>query len=175
MQLYLDLFLSFFKIGLFGFGGGYAMLPLIKHEVVDAPHQWLNMIDFTDIVAISQITPGPVAVNMATYVGYSVSGNVFGSLLATVGVCLPPLVIMLIISKFYLKFREYKYVEMAFTTLRPGIIGLIAAAAISLMNQHNFIDKTSIAIFAVIFIASLLKVHPIKLIILSGIAGLIFY
>ncbi|MBU1106602.1 MAG: chromate transporter [Candidatus Riflebacteria bacterium] len=175
MQLYLDLFVSFFKIGLFGFGGGYAMLPLIKHEVVNAPHQWLSMIDFTDIVAISQITPGPVAVNMATYVGYSVSGSVFGSLLATIGVCLPPLLIMLIISKFYLKFRKNKYVEMAFSALRPGIIGLIAAAAISLMSPHNFIDRTSIVIFAVIFIASLLKIHPIKLIILSGVAGLILY
>lgn len=175
MHLYLELFLSFFKIGLFGFGGGYAMLPLIEHEVVGAPHLWLSVIDFTDMVAISQITPGPVAINMATYVGYSVSGNVFGSILATVGVSLPPLLIMLLISKFYLKFRKNQYVEMVFSTLRPGILGLIAAAAISLMNSYNFIDKTSIAIFVAVFAASLCKVHPIKLIIAAGAAGLLLY
>ncbi len=172
--MYLDLFFSFFKIGLFGFGGGYAMLPLIQHEVVGT-HHWLNVVDFTDIVAISQITPGPVAINMATYVGYVVSGNVWGSMLATLGVTLPPLLIMLIISRFYLKFRKNQYVEMAFSTLRPGILGLIAAAAISLVNSYNFIDKTSGLIFAAVFAASLCRIHPIKLIIASGLAGLLIY
>lgn len=175
MHLYLELFASFFKIGLFGFGGGYAMLPMIRHEVVSAPHCWLSVIDFTDMVAISQITPGPVAINMATYVGYSVSGNVFGSILATVGVSLPPLLIMLLISRFYLKFRKNQYVEMVFSTLRPGILGLIGAAAISLMNSYNFIDKISAIIFVVVFSACLCKIHPIKLIIASGIAGLLLY
>jgi len=175
MQLYLELFYSFFKIGLFGFGGGYAMLPLIQHEVVGTHHQWLNMVDFTDIVAISQITPGPVAINMATYVGYTVSGNIWGSMLATLGVTLPPLLIMLIISRFYLKFRNNQYVEMAFSTLRPGILGLIAAAAISLVNSYNFIDKTSGLIFATVFVATLYRIHPMKLIIASGLAGLIIY
>ena len=172
--MYLALFFSFFKIGLFGFGGGYAMLPLIQHEVVGT-HHWLNVVDFTDIVAISQITPGPVAINMATYVGYVVSGNVWGSMLATLGVTLPPLLIMLIISRFYLKFRKNQYVEMAFSTLRPGILGLIAAAAISLVNSYNFIDKTSGLIFAAVFAASLCRIHPIKLIIASGLAGLLIY
>ncbi|HAE39759.1 MAG TPA: chromate transporter [Candidatus Riflebacteria bacterium] len=175
MQIYFELFISFFKIGLFGFGGGYAMLPLIRHEVAGAPHNWLSMVDFTDMVAISQITPGPVAINMATYVGYAVSGNIFGALLTTLGVCLPPLVIMLLLAKFYLKFRKNQYIEMAFKTLRPGILGLIAAAALSLMNAHNFIDKASLVIFAVVFVACLCRIHPIKLIILSGIAGLLLY
>lgn len=175
METYFLLFVSFFKIGLFGFGGGYAMLPLIQHEVVAAPHQWLTMADFTDIVAISQMTPGPIAINSATYVGYAVSGGISGAVVATFAVCLPPLVIMLLFSRFYIKFRDNHYVEMAFVGLKPAIIGLIAAAALSLMNAHNFIDKSSIFIFIATFIASFYKTDPIKLIMLSGLAGLILY
>lgn len=175
MELYFSLFTAFFKIGLFGFGGGYAMLPLIQHEVVAAPHRWLSMADFIDIVAISQMTPGPIAINSATYVGYTVTGSFWGAVVATVGVCLPPLVIMLLISRFYLKFRSNHYMEMTFAGLKPAIIGLIAAAALSLMNEHNFIDKGSIIIFLAVFVATLLKTDPIKLIIAAGTAGLIIY
>ncbi|HOI90393.1 MAG TPA: chromate transporter [Candidatus Rifleibacterium sp.] len=175
MQIYLDLFIVFFKIGLFGFGGGYAMLPLIQHEVVSEPHKWLSMADFTDIVAISQMTPGPIAINSATYVGYTVSGSVWGAVVATFAVCLPPLVIMLLISKFYLRFRENHYMEMIFAGLKPAIIGLITAAALTLMNSHNFIDYKSIVIFVAVFIATLFKIDPIKLIIVAGISGIVLY
>ncbi|MDD3146973.1 MAG: chromate transporter [Candidatus Riflebacteria bacterium] len=175
MQIYLSLFATFFKIGLFGFGGGYAMLPLIQHEVVAAPHKWLSMTDFIDIVAISQMTPGPIAVNSATYVGYTVSGSAWGAVVATLGVCLPPLIIMLLISKFYLKFRENHYMEMVFSGLKPAIIGLIAAAALTLMNSHNFIDYKSALIFLAVFAATVYKLDPIKLILASGLAGLALY
>lgn len=175
MQIYLSLFTTFLKIGLFGFGGGYAMLPLIQHEVVAAPHCWLSMKDFIDIVAISQMTPGPIAVNSATYVGYTVTGSFWGAVIATFGVCLPPLVIMLLISKFYLKFRDNHYMDMTFAGLKPAIIGLIAAAALTLMNSHNFIDFKSGLIFAAVFAATVYKIDPIKLILASGLAGLALY
>lgn len=175
MNIYMAIFAAFFKIGLFGFGGGYAMLPLITHEIVDAPHQWLSMAEFTDIVAISQMTPGPVAINCATYVGYKVCGNFFGALLATTGVCLPPLMIMLLISRFYLSFRNNRYMEMAFCGLKPAIIGMIAAAAFLMMNRHNFIDQTSILIFVVSFIATFKKLDSILLILISGLAGWLIY
>jgi len=175
MKIYLDLFIAFFKIGLFGFGGGYAMLPLIQHEVVGAPHKWLSMADFTDIVAISQMTPGPIAINSATYVGYTVTGSFWGAVVATFAVCLPPLVIMLLISKFYLKFRENHYMDMIFAGLKPAIVGLIAAAALTLMNSHNFIDYKSVVIFAMVFIATIFKIDPIKLIVAAGVSGIVLY
>ncbi len=175
MEIYFTLFASFFKIGLFGFGGGYAMLPLIQHEVVAAPHNWLSMADFIDIVAISQMTPGPIAINSATYVGYTVTGTIWGSLCATLGVCLPPFVIMLLISKFYLKFRENHYMDMLFAGLKPAIVGLIAAAALTMMNAHNFIDLNSGIIFATTFIATLYRFDPIKIILVAGTAGIFIY
>ena len=104
-MIYWQLFYSFLKIGIFGFGGGYAMLSLVQHEVVENQN-WLSDQQFTDIVAISQMTPGPVAINSATYIGYSVTGSVWGSVLATFAVCIPPLTIMLLLTKFYLKFRK---------------------------------------------------------------------
>lgn len=175
MNLYLQLFLSFAKVGLFGFGGGYAMLSLLQEEIVSAPNCWLTLNEFTDIVAISQLTPGPIMVNSATYVGYVVTGNVWGSLLATFGVCLPSLVIMLIFSRFYLRFRKNRYMEMIFSTLKPATVGLILAAAISLMNKENFIDKYSLILFAGAFIATYLKMDAIKLIICVAILGIILY
>ncbi len=175
MQIYFKLFISFFKIGLFGFGGGYAMLPLIKHEIVDAPNQWLTIKDFSDIVAISQMTPGPIAINSATYVGYTVSGGITGAIIATLAVCLPPLIIMLCLSAFYLKFRNNKIIESVFKSLKPAIIGLIAAAALSLMNRHNFAGISSVAIFFVSFTAAFKRFDPFKLIIAAGIAGIIIY
>lgn len=175
MMIYLELFLSFFKVGLFGFGGGYAMLPLIKQEIVDAPHLWLTIEQFADIVAISQMTPGPIAINSATFVGYTVTGNILGSATATLGVCIPPFIIMLILSKFYFKFKESKYSEKIFYILKPAVIGLIGAAAISLVNKSNFIDHISLILFTVVFIGAIKKVDPIKLILIAGITGIIIY
>lgn len=175
MQIYFRLFLSFFKIGLFGFGGGYAMLPLIKHEIVDAPNNWMTIQDFSDIVAISQMTPGPIAINSATYVGYTVTGGVAGAVIATLAVCLPPLIIMLCLSAFYMKFRNNRHIEAIFKSLKPAIIGLIAAAALSLMNRHNFVGISSVLIFSASFFASFNRFDPFKLIIAAGIAGIIIY
>ena len=145
-MIYWQLWWVYLKIGIFGFGGGYAMLSLIQYEVVDK-HQWLSLQEFTDVVAISQMTPGPIGINSATYIGYTVTGNVWGSIIATIAVCLPSFLLVLLISYFFAKFKNNKYVAAAFTGLRPMTVGLIAAAALLLMNNENFIDYKSVLIF----------------------------
>lgn len=174
-MIYWQLWWVYLKIGIFGFGGGYAMLSLIQYEVVDK-HHWLSLQEFTDVVAISQMTPGPIGINSATYIGYTVTGNVWGSIIATLAVCLPSFLLVLLISYFFAKFRNNKYVAAAFTGLRPMTVGLIAAAALLLMNHENFIDYKSILIFlTAFFLTWKYKLHPILMICLSGIAGLILY
>lgn len=173
-MIYLQLFWVYFKIGLFGFGGGYAMLSLIQHEVVDK-HAWLTDTQFTDIVAISQMTPGPVGINSATYIGYVASGNVWGSALATFSVCLPSFILMLLVSHLLMKYKQNRWVEAVFSALRPAIVGLIAAAALTLMNNQNFPDYKSIIICVGAFvIVKYFKVHPILMIIMAGVIGFFF-
>jgi chromate transporter len=182
-MLFLQLFWVYIKIGLFNFGGGYAMLSLIQDEVVDR-HGWITMQEFTDIVAISQMTPGPIGINSATYVGYTAVLNagyspqmaVLGSCLATLAVCLPSLVLILIVSYYFVRFKQNKYVEAAFLGLRPATVGLIAAAALLLMNTDNFIDFKSLLLFAIAFLLTWkYKLHPILTIALSALAGLLLY
>ena len=174
-MLYLQLFITYFKIGLFGFGGGYAMLSLIQDEVV-TKQAWLSLQEFTDIVAISQLTPGPIGINSATYIGYTVTNSIWGSVIATFAVCLPSFIIVLSIARAYKKFRSNKYIDSIFKGLRPATVGLIAAAALLLMNSENFIDYKSIIIFIFAFISIMFfKLHPILMIVLAAIAGLIIY
>ena len=174
IEIYIQLFISFFKIGLFGFGGGYAIISLIQHEI--EIHGWMTQSEFTDIIAISQMTPGPIGINSATYVGYTASGTVLGSVVATFAIVLPSFLIMLTLSRFLFVLQGNKYMEFALLGLRPAVIGLIAAAALVLMNSENFIDYKSIILFGIAFIASFkFKLHPILLIILAGVAGLLLY
>ncbi|WP_321335377.1 chromate transporter [uncultured Bacteroides sp.] len=182
-MLYLQLFYSFFKIGLFGFGGGYGMLSLIQSEVV-THHTWLSAQEFTDIVAISQMTPGPIGINAATYVGFTATGSFWGSLIATFAVILPSFILMLTISKFFLKYQKHPVVEAVFTGLRPAIVGLLASAVLVLMTPENFGAPTtnlyafiiSMVIFAGTFIANMrFKTNPILLIIICGVIGLLVY
>lgn len=174
-MIYWQLWCVYLKIGLFGFGGGYAMLSLIQYEVVDKYH-WLSLQEFTDVVAISQMTPGPIGINSATYIGYTTTGNILGAITATTAVCLPSFLIVLMISYFYAKFRNNRYVEAAFRGIRPMTVGLIAAAALMLMNSENFIDYKSILIFlGSFFLTWKYKIHPILMICLAGLAGLIIY
>ncbi|GHT08055.1 chromate transporter [Bacteroidia bacterium] len=174
-MIYLQLFWTYLKIGLFCFGGGYAMISLIQDEVVDN-HAWLTNAEFTDIVAISQMTPGPIGINSATYIGYTVTGSVIGSVIATVAVCLPSFIIILLIAKAYQKFNSNPYVAGAFLGLRPATVGLIASAALLLMNKENFIDYKSIILFVSAFVLTkFCKVHPILMIVLAGISGLFLY
>ena len=158
-MIWLQLFYVYLKIGIFGFGGGYAMLSLIQADVVDR-YGWISSQEFTDIVAISQMTPGPIGINSATYIGYTAIHNagyspamaVLGSCLTTFAVCLPSFLLVLAISYAFAKFRNNKYVAAAFYGLRPATVGLIAAAALLLMNSENFIDYKSFLIFGAAFI-----------------------
>jgi chromate transporter len=131
--------------------------------------------EFTDIVAISQATPGPIVINCATYVGYSATNSILGSAIATFAVCLPALILASLAARFIYKFRDNKYVDAAFKGLRPAVVGLILAAGISLINSENFIDYISIIIFAVVAIGTYFKANPIILLMLSGIAGYLIY
>lgn len=173
-EVYIQLFISFFKIGLFGFGGGYAILSLIQHEI--EIHGWMTPSEFTDVIAISQMTPGPIGINSATYVGYTASGTILGSIVATFAIVLPSFIIMITLVRFFFYLRGNKYMEYAFLGLRPVVIGLIGAAAVVLMTDENFIDYISFIIFGAVFLLSLRgKVHPIYLIVMAGIAGFIIY
>lgn len=189
--LFLLLFYTFFKIGLFGFGGGYAMLSMIQGEVV-TKYQWLTTSQFTDIVAISQMTPGPIGINSATYVGYSAVVNagyspamgVLGSAIATFAVVLPSFILMFTITKILIKYRETDLVDTMFSLLRPTVVGLIAAAALILMTPENFSTPSinpwqfyiSIFLFVAAFVGTqFFKINPIKMIIVCATAGFILF
>lgn len=175
-MIYLNLFITFFKIGLFSFGGGYAMLSMISQEVV-LRHKWLTMGEFTNIVAISQVTPGPIAVNSATYIGYKASGDtILGSIAATLGVVLPSIIIMLILIKLVEKYKHLKCVENAFKGLKIVVVGLILGAAFLLMNKETLNGYSSYIILLVSLVSILkYKIGPIPIVIISGIVGVIFF
>ena len=197
IALLAQLFWTFFLIGMFTFGGGYAMLSLIQAEVV-VKHAWLSESMFADIVAISQMTPGPIGINCATYVGYDVltaSGaghlmGVVGSLTATLAITLPSFIIVLLLVRFYNRVKGSPMFEGVMSVIRPAVVGLIGAAAIVLMFkvdwnglapslqvvEENFPDWKSWCLFAAAFVASFkFKVNPILLIVLSGVMGLLLY
>ena len=179
LENYLKLIWAYLKIGLFGFGGGYAMLSLIQREVVDSG--WITNQMFTDIVAISQMTPGPIGINSATYIGYVVTGSVFGSIVATFTVVLPPFILTLIASHYIERHKQSPFIKGAFMGLRPVVVGLIASAALLLMNSENFGHLSSerlitIAICAVSFcLVYFTRLHPILVIILAGVAGFVLF
>ena len=171
---YLNLFFVFFKVGLFSFGGGYAILPLMQHEVVDI-NKWISFKEFMDIVAVSQITPGPISINLATHVGYRI-GETLGSTIATTSVVLPSIIIVSLIVIFLKRFSKLPVVQRIFKSLRVTIVGLILAAGIALFVKENFIDYKSYIIFTSVLIGGLVfKIGSITLIILSGVTGAIFY
>ena len=188
-MIYLDLFITFFKIGLFGFGGGYGMLSLIQHETVERFH-WLSTAEFTDIVAISQMTPGPIGINSATYCGYTAIHNagyghsmaILGSATATLALVLPSLILMIIISRMFMKYMNTRPVQSIFDGLRPAVVGLLAAATLLLCNAENFSTPKenlwqfciSITLFAATaFGTGYLRINPIRMILYAGFAGLI--
>lgn len=173
-MIYLQLFYVYLKIGFFGFGGGYAMLSLIQNEVVER-NAWITNAQLTDIVAISQMTPGPIAINSATYIGYTVTGSVWGSLVATFAVSLPALTIMMLVTRFYLKLSKNSYVTGAMAAMKPMMIGMIAAAALLLLTPDTFIDYKSWIILGVSFVCLHFKFNPILLIICSGVVGVVLY
>lgn len=201
LTLLIQLFATFFVIGTFTFGGGYAMLSLIQGQVVTG-HQWITQSTFTDIVAISQMTPGPIGINCATYVGYDVVAGatgshflgIIGSFTATLALVLPSFIIVLALVKFYMKFHSNSIFENTMSWLRPSVVGLIGAAAVIMMFDaswsglplfsdfkinvidENFPDWKSWALFGAGIIASLLfKIGPITIIIAGGVLGFLLY
>lgn len=188
-MIFLKLFWTFFKIGLFGFGGGYGMLSLIQMETVHN-HHWLSSSEFTNIVAISQMTPGPIGINSATYCGYTAIHNaglgnalaILGSATATFSLVLPSFILMILISKMFMKYMKTKAVQSIFTGLRPAVVGLLAAATIMLLDKENFGDPVvnpwqfciSVALFIATFIGTYwLKINPIRMICYAALAGLV--
>ena len=177
-MIYLQLFLSYLKIGFFGFGGGYAMLSLIQNEIVEQ-RGWLTATQFADIVAVSQMTPGPIAINSATYIGYEI-GGVFGSVVATFAVCLPSLTLMLLLTRFFLRHRENRFVQSVVKAVSPVVVGMIASAALLLIfprsgDGENFTDVWSWILFAACLYGAYRKVNPILMIVVSAVIGVILY
>lgn len=188
-MIYIKLFITFFQIGLFGFGGGYGMLSLIQHEVVYR-HHWMNTAEFTDIVAISQMTPGPIGINSATYCGYTAVHNagmsgsmaILGSVIATAALVLPSLILMILISRMFLKYMHTCSVQSIFQGLRPAVVGLLAAATLMLMTPENFSTPSddlwqfsiSCFLFAATFIGTkFMGINPIRMILYCAVAGLV--
>ena len=179
----MELFWSFFVIGMFTIGGGYAMLSLIQSKVV-FEHNWITDTMFTDIVAISQMTPGPIGINSATYIGYEVLANagasefmcVMGSFTATFAVVLPSFIIVLAICKAYDRFKEHYLFKGVMAGLRPAVLGLVGTAALGLATPENFIDWKSFMLCILAFLAILFKkVGPFTALGLGAIAGILLY
>lgn len=190
MGIYLKLIWSYLKIGFFGFGGGYAMLALIENEIVTPG--WITEKMFTDIVAISQMTPGPIGINSATYIGYIVPGQssemlsspiwgIIGSILCTLVVVLPSFLLVRYAGHYIHKHRESIMIKGIFTGLRPVVVGLIGSAALLLMNGDNFgtsdadVIKSVVLALTALFISLFTKIHPILIIIGAGIVGFLLF
>ena len=185
VKLLFELFITFFKIGLFTFGGGYAMIPLMSDEVVSKG--WLLSEQLMDFIAISESTPGPFAINMATFIGYNQQG-ILGAIMATLGVVMPSFIIILIIAKAFHKFASNKYVVGFLSGVKPVVVGIIFAVAFTFLLKSilnidilNILDVefhwSSLLIFLTVFAMSRIwrKLHPVYIVLVSGIMGLIIY
>lgn len=184
-MIYLELFWSFLKIGLFSFGGGYAAMPLIQEQVVSS-HDWLSMAEFTDLITISQMTPGPIAINSATFVGIKIAG-IPGALVSTIGCILPSCIIVMLIAKLYLKYRTVNMLQSVLNSLRPAVVAMIASAGISVLITAFWGSAELILlagtnwILVIIFAACVVllrkfRMNPILVMVLAGVvkAGVSF-
>ncbi len=188
-MIFISLFITFFEIGLFGFGGGYGMLSLIQNEVVHN-HHWMSTAEFTNMVAISQMTPGRIGINSATYCGFTAVKNagmgttlaVMGSATATLALVLPSFILMILIARLFLKYMKTPLVESIFSGLRPAVVGLLAAAALLLMNKENFgtfsQDPWRFCISVALFLSTwvgvkVVRINPILMMAFAGFAGLL--
>lgn len=173
MDILIKLFLTFLKIGTFSFGGGYAMIPFIQREII-SNHGWISSSEFMDIIGISQMTPGPIAINSATFVGYKVAG-VLGSVFATLGVVLMSFILVTIASKTMNKFKESKVLKGALMAMRPVLIALIIQAFYDLALEA-YVDIKAIIITLVICVLLFKKkINPILSIIVAAVLGIVIY
>ncbi|NLL71831.1 MAG: chromate transporter [Epulopiscium sp.] len=187
-MIYITLVLTFFKLGLFSFGGGYAMIPLIEKEI--EKHGWMTATEFSNIIAIAEMTPGPIAVNSATFVGYKTAG-LFGGIVATIGVALPSLLLILLVSQIFFTYQNHPVNKMIFYGIRPVIVGLITTATVfvgrtaffnwevpfqGIKDLLGFLNFGSIVICIISLIAMIrYKVHPILMIGISALMGIILF
>lgn len=184
-MIYVKLFISFLQIGLFSIGGGYAALPLIQNQVVDK-NQWLTMTEFSDLITIAEMTPGPIAINSSTFVGNRI-GGIVGSLIATFGCVLPSFIIVLILAYFYQKYKKLSAVQGVLDGLRPAVVAMIASAGIAILKlafwgengvtrNLSDINYMAVILFAIaLFVLRKWKVNPIFVIIGTGVIGMIIY
>ena len=173
MIIHLQLFLTFVKVGLFSFGGGYAMLPLIQKEIV-INNGWLTLSQFIDVVAISQVTPGPIAINAATFVGYKM-GGVLGSFAATAGVVTPSLLVVLTLTLLFLKYNSLHQVQAAFTGIRPAVVALIAAATWSILPSSMQSTLSWAIATGAFFAIRRLRLDPIVTLLIAAALGAVIY
>lgn len=183
-MIYIQLFISFLQIGLFSFGGGYAAMPLIQNQVVNL-HHWLSLSEFTDLITISQMTPGPIAINSATFVGEKIAG-VSGAIVATLGCIMPSIIIVTIIAYFYMKYRDLDSLQSVLKTLRPAVVAMIASAGVSILVTAFFGESGLIVMknlkiqMVVIFVICMVllmkfKMSPVFVMILAGILNVMQY
>lgn len=184
-MIYLQMFFAFFQIGLFSFGGGYAAVPLIQHQIIDI-YGWITLSEFADLITISEMTPGPIVLNCATFVGQQVAGFP-GAIVCTIGSITPSLIVVLLLSFLYLKFRNLRLMQGILTGLRPAIVSMIASAGFSILllalfnsdiysikpSNFRIIEATLFCIF--LFCIRKYKLNPIIAIFGSGLAGFIIY
>ena len=183
-MIYIQLFISFLQIGLFSFGGGYAAMPLIQNQVVNL-HHWLSLSEFTDLITISQMTPGPIAINSATFVGEKIAG-VPGAIVATLGCIMPSIIIVTIIAYFYMKYRDLDSLQSVLKTLRPAVVAMIASSGVSILVTAFFGESGLIVMknlkiqMVVIFVICMVllmkfKMSPVFVMILAGILNVMQY
>lgn len=181
MEIYLQLFLSFLQVGLFSIGGGYAAMPLIQSEVVYG-HGWLTMSEFTDLITIAEMTPGPIAVNSATFVGIRIAG-VPGAIIATFGCILPSCFIVSLLAFIYYKYKNVSTLQSVLASLRPAVVALIAAAGFSILKNVAFnggavqtdnLNWIGLVLFAAaFFVLRKFKWNPVLVMSLCGVGGLV--
>lgn len=173
LEIIITLMRSFFKIGLFGFGGGYAMISLLQREL--EKYGWLTMQEFVDIIAIAQMTPGAIAVNSGTFVGFQSTSSVFGAFFATLAVIAPSFILVLLLAHYYKKIKDSDYINAVIRYIRPTVIGLIILAALSLVKTSIIDIQTFIISVSVIGIMLKTNIDPITLIVLAGVSGALIY
>lgn len=182
-MIFIQLFLSFLQIGAFSFGGGYAAMPLIQNQIVDL-HHWLDFSEFTDLITISQMTPGPIAINSATFVGIKIAG-IPGAIVATIGCVLPSCILVTIIAYFYLKYRHLRFLQNILNYLRPAVVALIATAGLTIILSAFFGNETVVLLknlrihMLIIFVFCVFmlgykKANPIFVMVLSGILNVLY-
>ncbi|QSX09321.1 chromate transporter [Alkalibacter rhizosphaerae] len=174
MGIIWEVFVVFFKIGMFTFGGGYAMIPIMQREIIQV-QGWMKTAEFLDIVGIAEMTPGVIAVNMATFLGYRLSGGVPGALFATLAVILPSSVIVFTISYFFQRFRNSLYVRRALEFIRPVVIGLIASAGFLLFREAVMDVAGVFIVLGAFYLSAFRKVNPILILLGMGLVGFVIY